>query len=419
MKTVFHNFSALSAIQVANYVFPLVTVPYLGRVLGAETFGLIAFAQSFVLFFAILSRYGFNLSATRQIAIDRDDPVKLGRTYCEVMAVKLTLTVVLFGVFACLVWWVPRFRAEALFFLLSYGFVLGDALFPIWFFQGVERMKPMAVFNLISQAVFTAGIFVLVRQQSDYTWVALLHSAGFLVSGVVAQIYLLRHFNFPKHLPSWRGLVAQLRHSWHYFVSSVALNLFTGANTFVLGLLTNDLIVGYFSAAEKIIRAVLGLLGPLVQAVYPRIAKLASESYEEAHRTFLFFRRLITGFTALLSLGTLITAKWVILLLMGEGFGKSVIILQAMALLPLLVGVATAHTNLYLVAFGHSRVWSRIIVFTSAASLLGVFFFVKVLHWDAVGVALNMLLTECLVIGLAYRQYRIIHGQAEAAHEEA
>ncbi|MDJ0840460.1 MAG: flippase [Acidobacteriota bacterium] len=409
MKTVFHNFSALSAIQVANYVFPLVTVPYLGRVLGAEKFGLIAFAQSFVLFFAIVTRYGFNLSATRRISIDREDPIKLGRTYCEVIAVKLWLTLLLFAGFAALIYLVPRFRNEPALYLLSYGFVLGDALFPIWFFQGMERMKPMALFNLVSQAVFTAGVFILVRERGDYLWVAVLHSTGFIVSGVVAQIYLLRTFSFPKHWPGPRALVAQLKDGWHFFVSSVALNLFTGANTFLLGLLTNDLVVGYFSGAEKIIRAVLGLLSPLVQAVYPRISKLASEAYAEGHRLFLFFRRVMIGFTGLLSLGTALTAHWAVALLLGPGFEESIIVLQVLSPLPVLVGIATAYTNLFLVGFGYSRIWSRIIVFTSLVSMAGVFLFVKVLEMDAVGVAVNMLLTECLVIGLSYRQYRIIH----------
>ena len=143
-KIVLENFISLSSLQAINYFLPALLLPYLFRVLGPAKFGLIFFAQSFVQYFAILTDYGFSLSASRELALCRDRKTKMCEIFSSVMTVKLLLALVAFGILIAIVRFIPKFRADWQIYTLSFGAVLGNTLFPVWFFQGTEKMRHIA-----------------------------------------------------------------------------------------------------------------------------------------------------------------------------------------------------------------------------------------------------------------------------------
>jgi len=132
--------------------------------------------------------------------------------------------------------------------------------------------------------IFTFAIFVFIRQASDYIYVPLLNLFGYLVAGVLALWIVFRCFKVGLKAPSYSSLIHQLKEGWYIFISTMAISLYTVSNTFILGIFTNNTIVGYYSGAEKIIKAVQGLLSPISQTIYPHISKLASESKDHALR---------------------------------------------------------------------------------------------------------------------------------------
>jgi len=111
-KTLLENFLSLSFLQVANYILPLVTLPYLIRVLGPEKFGLIAFAQAFIGYFQILTNYGFNLSATREISINREDKDKVSEIFSSVMIIKIFLFIFSLLIILFIVFFFDKFRGD-------------------------------------------------------------------------------------------------------------------------------------------------------------------------------------------------------------------------------------------------------------------------------------------------------------------
>ncbi|MEJ2630544.1 MAG: oligosaccharide flippase family protein [Acidihalobacter sp.] len=120
MSVLRKNIVSLFVLQGANYVLPLITVPYLVRVLGPENFGRIAFAQAFIQYFVVLTDYGFNLSATRAVALVRDDPAKLSSLFSAVMIVKAALMTIGFGAMLLIVWLVPSFAQDWPLYVLVY-----------------------------------------------------------------------------------------------------------------------------------------------------------------------------------------------------------------------------------------------------------------------------------------------------------
>lgn len=124
-KKVFENIFSLTGLQFASYVLPLITLPYLTLILGPERFGLTQYAISLITYFMIFTDYGFNLSATRELALIRDDKSKVSMIYSSVMTIKLLLTVISFVVLLLIVTLIPKFNNDANIYLLTFGMVIG------------------------------------------------------------------------------------------------------------------------------------------------------------------------------------------------------------------------------------------------------------------------------------------------------
>ena len=193
-KRVFGNFVSLSALQGVNLILPLITFPYLVRVLGIDKYGLIIFAQAFISYFSLVADYGFNLSGTREISIYRKNNLKLTRTYNAILQARLSLVLLGFIVMTVVVFSIPKFASDWKLYFLTYGMVVGNALFPTWFFQGMEKMKYITVLSVISKSIFTLSILLIVNSPSDYLWVPLLNSLGYVFIGLIALVIINRQF---------------------------------------------------------------------------------------------------------------------------------------------------------------------------------------------------------------------------------
>ena len=277
-SSVARNALSLYLIQFANYILPLITLPYVVRVLTPSGYGLVAFGQSFVAFFGLFIDYGFSLSATRKISVTRHDLMAVSRIVVNVWAAKLILFLSGFLVLLLLVDMVPTLRQNKILLFIIYGATLGNLLFPTWLFQGMERMVHIAVINLLVRLMVVAGIFTLIKRPEDYLWYAGLSSLGSITAGMVGMVSAFYVFTLPRIWPSWQEIWRALKEGWILFLSMASVSLYTVGNAFILGMLTNPTVVGYYSAGDKIIRALMGLFGPITQAAYPRFAKMAADS---------------------------------------------------------------------------------------------------------------------------------------------
>jgi len=137
-RSLIHNFTSLSVLQVANYLFPLITLPYIVRVIGPAKYGLINFAAAFIAYFNLICDYGFSLSGTKKFSIIRDDKEKLSKTFSTILSIKLLLSLISAFVLGIIVLLIPIFNGHWEVYLLSSGFVIGGVLFPNWFYHGIE-----------------------------------------------------------------------------------------------------------------------------------------------------------------------------------------------------------------------------------------------------------------------------------------
>ena len=395
-QRILSNFFSLSILQFTNYLVPLITLPYLVRVLGPSRYGLVEFARAMTIYFVMLTDYGFTLSATREISVHRDDPKRISEIFSAIMVIRLLLLTLSFVLMGSLVLGIAKLRAEWPVYLFAFGTVVGQSLFPVWLFQGLERMKHMAILNIVARCLITVSIFIFIRQAEDYVYVPLVQSAGIIFLGVAGLVLALRVFRVRFAFPTVASLRHQITSAWHLFLSKIAITLYTTSNIVVLGLLTDPLYVGYYAAGDKIVRAVTDALHvPLSQAIFPHVGRLVSQSKVAALRFTGRVAKLVSVVTIALSAGLFVGAPYLTRIILGPGFDASVSVVRILSLLPFIVGLSNIFGTQIMVNFGLKKVLARILMVAGLLNLPIVI--LSVLLLKHTGVAIASLTTEIVV----------------------
>jgi PST family polysaccharide transporter len=398
MSALRKNIASLMTLQGANYLLPLVTIPYLVRVLGPANYGRIAFAQAFIQYFVMLTDYGFNLSATRDIAHAQGDADTINRIFNAVLAVKFLTALAGFAVMSAIALAVPSMRGDYALFAVSYLAVSGNLLFPVWLYQGVQRMGYITAFTVSARAVMVVAIFALVHREDQFLLAAGLLAAGMPIGGIVALWNARRvaHVHFAR--PRWADMKRAVVDGWYVFTASFGGTLYNSSNTFMLGLVAPLAVVGYFAAADKLVKAIQSLVYPISQAAYPHIAVLLKRSREEAFRFVGKLLGLFVGGTAIVGIVLAVGAALIAHVAFGPKFAPSAEFIRLLAPWPLLIALNVVFGALFIVQLNLGRLLSASILIPAALHVALLYPVARL--WGAPGVAVLMLLTELFVLSI-------------------
>ncbi len=324
------NALGLYGLQFAGYVIPLVTLPYLARVLRPEGFGLLLFTQSFALWASLVIEYGFNLSATREIAQNRGKNDLLASTAAGVLGAKLLLLLGFIVIAGTAAWTVANFRQHPVYLLWALLQTLAFGFSPFWYFLGTERMVRAVLLEFVARAAAAAFIFLEVRSPGD-GWKALaLQAMAGCFSTVTQTVWMYCEIGF--RWPLWKESIRTLSSGWDMFLFRGAYHMYSTANAFILGLFSSSVqIVGYYGGAERIAKAVQGLTLPLTAALYPRMSHLISHNIHKAARIARITLSLVGGSGLFLGLALALLAQWSVSLILGPGYDPSVSVLYIFA----------------------------------------------------------------------------------------
>lgn len=398
------NTALLYTVQMGSYVFPLLTVPYLSRVLGPSRTGMVAFAQSFIAYFLMATEYGFNLTATRSIAVNREDPEAVSRTFNSVMAAKALLCGLSFAAMVVIVGAVPRFRADWVLYLVSFLAVIGNLLFPIWLYQGLQILQHVAARDLGAKFLSLVAIFVLIHHESDYILTAGIQSGALALAGLVGLVMVPRLTKVRFQLPKWSEVVARLREGAPMFISMAAMTLYSSTNIIIVGLISTNAEVGYYTSASRITITLRMLVGPIVGALYPHISHMASKSQGDVIRFLRRYSLLLSAPFFLMGLVLLIGAPWIEALVFGPKFLPVTPLLRIMAFSPFLCAMAHSYTSYYMLAFGYDKEWTRMIVVGAVINFIAL---VPLLHFfrGSQAVAITTTILDVYVVVVSYIFY--------------
>ncbi|HFS66793.1 MAG TPA: hypothetical protein ENK67_01115 [Flavobacteriia bacterium] len=267
---VISNYLYLLLIQGTNFLLPLITFPYLVRVLNLENYGIVMMAGSLMVFLNIFVDFGFNISATRHVSLIRNDKHALSNYFWNIFLIKFFLLVLSFLILLFLTLFFDKFREYALIYLFSFGVVIGQSLFPTWLFQGIERMRVITIVNVLAKIIFTVTIFIFIKSSNDYLLVPVLNSLGFVIAGIIGFLISLKYVLFKK--PKRVAIVSIIKENSHLVVSNFATSIYTSGNTFILGIVAGKEMAGIYSSMEKLVMATKTIYIPLYQAIFPWLA---------------------------------------------------------------------------------------------------------------------------------------------------
>ena len=403
-SSLLRNASVLFAGQALGLVVPLLTVPYLARVLGPAGWGPVLAAQALGNWLLLILEFGFELSGTRAVARARVAPQSMADVVHGVQSAKILLVAGASAVLVAAMVASPALRQNTVLVLWTFAFAILRGLSPIWFYQGIERVRGAVTVDTVSRVAASLGVFLVVRGPGDGWWVLALQAIFAGVSLAVLTAWLAR--DVALRTPTVEAAVRTLREGSSIFACRAWSGLYIQGNTLILSALAGPAIVGFFGGAERLVRAAINLFQPLTQAFLPRVSYLHAADPPAARRTI---RRALVGVGLLgAAMGAVAFAGAPLLVhvLLGRAYEQSIPVLRSMAFLPFLVAVNTVLGLYWALPFGHERSFLASIV---AAGLTNVALaLVLVPRLGATGMALSAVAAEVAVLaflGTKYVQY--------------
>ncbi|GGP06548.1 teichoic acid transporter [Cloacibacterium rupense] len=384
-------------LQIANYVIPLIIIPYLGNVLGAENFGKIVFAQAFVGYFLLFTDFGFNVSATKDIADCLGDKHKISEFFWNTFIAKGLLMFISLLFFVVILLFFDRFKEDKILFLISFINVFSSLLFPVWLFQGMEKMKLITIINTLPKILMIFFIFYFVKDASDYRIALLIQVLVNLSSAILSLFFVFFQKLVYLNTPTVKGVYNQIIKSSHIFLSSLSSNLYTTTNTVILGLVINNNAVGIYSAADKLVRAIVGLLSSITQVIFPRINIYYHESKQKCVNFIKKIIIIVAVISVILGLGIYSFSEFIMKIMFKNGdFTQSAAVLRYCSALPFFAVINGLIAVNIFITFGLKKELLKIVFMGCIFSLILIY--PLVFFFKEIGPAICSTITEIFIM---------------------
>jgi PST family polysaccharide transporter len=393
------NAAALYLVQVMLMVLPIVTLPWLARALGAAQLGVAVLAQSTSFLLAMLIEYGFGLSATREVARERHDARRLGRTVADVQGGKLLLALAVTALSIVLLPLIPAFREDLRLAVFSWGLALLQGLNSGWFFTGTEQMRLSASIEVVVRLMGAVAMVAFVRDPGDTLLLLWIFTATAAASSTALTVLMYRQVAFLR--PTVAGARAALRAGRPLFVLTAATSLYTTATVFLLGIVVSSAQLALFASAERVVRAALRVTGMLGTATYPRVSLLLREGREDRAQ-----RLSVLAFATMLVLSLaaagvlLLTAPWIVRVFLGAEFAGATPVMRILTLLIPLVVVSATLSGQWLLPRGLDRAPTRVLIAAGLANIPATLAFGSALGIEAVAWSL-VAIEVCVAVNMA------------------
>lgn len=366
-RQVFQNFSYVTILQIFKLLAPLITYPYLVRVLGSELYGVVLTAQMLTSYVSILVDFGSNDVCAKYISINRDDKNKLSEILSSVLVARFGIWIICFFVYLGVILLVPSYRGYFVLFFFSYFLSIQEFLFPQFFFQGLEQMKFTTYITVGIRLFFICLVFIMVRDTGDVLLVPILYGIGYLLGGL-ASLFIIRsrlHVHLSK--PSFTQMMFYVKESSAIFATNLICTIKDKLNYLLVGTYVGMSEVVIYDLGMKI-NGVTEKPGGIIKTVlFPRIAK--SRNIRNLKKTLLITAVIVVTSVILVNL----FLPWIVLFFTGSR-DINLLPLRLFSLAPILTSVSVMIASNYFVAFGYNKHVLYSIIITTLVYLMALFF---------------------------------------------
>lgn len=353
-KNVAYNF----AYQLLILALPLVTAPYLSRVIGAEGVGVYSYSYSVATYFVYFTKLGLDNYGNRSIAAVQDDRTERSKRFWEIYAMQAACFVIAGAVY---VLYAVALSGDVAIALLQGIYVL-SALFDVnWFFFGMEQFRITVIRNTVVKVLTAAAVFVFVRDSGDIDAYVSVMCTGYLVSQLALWPFLGRYVDFAR--PTLRGVLRHLKPNLVLFVPVIAVSVYNILSRIVLGAMAGTEEVGFFDNAAKVIQVPTALVTAVGTVMLPRTSALVAKGEHEAaarhtERTLVY----VMAFTSVAAFGIPAVAHPFTELFYGAGFDPTAACMVVLCATIPLLGFGNVVRTQYLIPMARDRVflWSAV-----------------------------------------------------------
>ena len=281
------NTSSLYILNIVKLLFPLLTLPYLTRVLSLDAYGMVTYVKALIAYVQLVIDFGFMLSATKNIVNACANPSKIGRIVGDTLAEKIFLSIISILIYSILMWQIPIMRENILFSVLYLLATVTNIFIFDFLFRGIEKMHAVAIPYVVSKTIITILTFIVVKDDSSILWIPILEGVGNLVAAVVSYGFL-HHYGIKlsfSDLPVW---VKDLKESSIYFLSNFATTIFGVFTTVISGFYLQSQEIAFWGIALQLLSAAKSLYNPIANSLYPHMIRTKDiQSVKKINRIML------------------------------------------------------------------------------------------------------------------------------------
>ena len=403
----FKNTTWLMALQIFNTIAPMITLPYITRVLGTQAYGQFSTALNWIGYFQVIVEFGFGLTGTRKVAMAKDKNA-ISKIYSNIILARIILafaTLILMLVIA-IITKIPVSMLICLFLL--YIMIIGAVFQQTWLFQGMQEMRQITIVNIISRSISVILTFFMVRTADDLYMYCVLYSINYLLTGLIGVAIVHKKYKIKFVFNGIRAVKDEIKDAWYLFTSSAMTKIFSGFGVTVLSIISTDSEVGIYSAILKIPTLCILCYSPISQSLYPYISKKIAENHSKEYKKVKIIALPIIALFTVGAIIIIIVRKSLISMLFGAEYAT-----HSELIIPLSIWMVLSIINnllgiQILVASGHSKEYSKAFQIGVAAMIILNIIFGKI--WHTLGIAVAAMISEAvLTMALVYNIKKYIY----------
>jgi len=386
-KVVAENFIWLSVLQLVNYALPIVTLPYLARVIGLNGFGKVSFAAAVILWFQTITDWGFNFTATRDVARNRDDLTKISEIFSNVLFARIGIMIICFFVLTILIATIPAFNENAKVLVISYLLIPGYIICSDWFFQGLEKMKYMTILNVVAKCMFTILVFIFIKTEEDYFLQPLFTSLGYLLSGLISLYIIIFKWRVRLVTPNIKRIYKTIKSSTDIFINNFVPNLYNSFSIVLMGFWGGSIANGLYDAGSKFINIVIQFMNTLSRTFFPFLSRKL-----RFHNKYALLNFAIVCICALV---LYICAPILVNIFFTSEFERAVVITRILAFSLPFLSLSNIYGTNYLILKGEEKLLRNA---TIIASLIGFCMAIPMVYfYTYIGAAITVAMSRSLL----------------------
>ncbi len=390
-----YNFLMDLILKVSTILFPMITFPYVSRVLSPEGLGRVSFATSVISYFQLFAALGIPTYGVRLCTKYRDDRKKLSKAFQELLIINSSTTILSYVVFIVALLSVRKFKDDSLLLIITSANVLLSTLGVSWLYTALEQYKYITVRSLIVKVFSMIALFLLVRNENDYIVYATITVVGTVGSNIYNLIY-------SRKFVSWNptggyDLKCHMKPIFILFAMSLAGSIYTNLDTLMLGFMVNDVEVGYYTAAVKMKGLLVSFTVSLGGVMLPRLAYYLQNNKEDMFNQMSAKAFNIISYIAVpLVVFFMIFAKESVLILSGEGYLNAV--WPMIAIMPTVLCISLTNMMGYQILIPSTKEDKVLVSVTAGAIIDAILNFFLIPQLGALGAALGTLAAEIGVL---------------------